>query len=327
MRRREFITLVGGAATWPLAARAQQPRRMRRIGALMSTSEDEEARVEVAAFAQALQLLGWTVGRDVQIDYRWGAGDPDRYRRYAAELIALAPDVLLARGGTTVRVLQRATQTIPIVFVVVTDPVGRGLVASLAHPGGNVTGFAAAEFGLSVKWLQLLKELAPDVTRAAILRDPTTGAGLGQSGAMQGASPIIGVELTAIDLRDAGEIERAVAAFARGSNGGLIIVPNALATVHRELIIGLAARHRLPAVYPYRSFAVSGGLITYGPDEVNQYELAASYVDRILKGERPADLPVQAPTKYETVINLKTAKALGLIVPQNLLARADEVIE
>jgi putative ABC transport system substrate-binding protein len=299
VKRRSFLTLLGGAAAaWPVGAWAQS-ERVRRIGVLMSTSEDEGARVEVAAFAQALQPLGWTGGRNVQIDYRWGAGDPDRYRRYAAELIALAPDVLLARGGTTVTVLQQATHTIPIVFVVVTDPVGRGLVASLAHPGGNITGFAAAEFGLSVKWLQLLKELAPDVTRAAILRDPTTGAGLGQSGAMQGATPITGVELTAIDLRDGAEIERAVAAFARGSNGGLIIVPNALATVHRELIIGLASRHRLPAVYPYRSFAVNGGLITYGPDEVYQYKLAASYVDRILKGDKPADLPVQAPTKYE----------------------------
>jgi len=281
----------------------------------------------VAAFTHALQQLGWTAGRNVQTNYRWGAGDPDRYRKYATELIALAPDVVLARGGTTVGVLQRATRTVPIVFVVATDPVGRGLVASLAHPGGNITGFAAAEFGLSVKWLQLLKELAPNVTRAAILRDPTTGAGLGQSGAMQGASPIIGVELTAIDLHDADEIERAVAAFARGSNGGLIVVPNALAMVHRQLIIMLAARHRLPAVYPYRTFAVSGGLLTYGPDEVHQYGLAAGYVDRILRGEKPADLPVQTPTKYELVINLKTAKALGLDVPATLLARADEIIE
>jgi putative ABC transport system substrate-binding protein len=328
VRRRDFATLLGGAAvTWPLAARAQQGDRVRRIGVLVSTSEDEEARVELAAFMQALQHLGWTVGRNVQIDYRWGAGDPDRYRRYAAELIALGPDVVLARGGTTVGVLQQATHTVPVVFVVATDPVGRGLVASLARPGGNITGFATAEFGLSVKWLELLKQLAPHVTRAAILRDPTTGAGLGQFGAMQGAAPIVGVELSAIDLRDAGEIERAIAVFARGSDGGLIVVPNALAIVHRKLIIMLAARHRLPAVYPFRSFAISGGLVTYGPDEVHQYRLAAGYVDRILKGERPADLPVQTPTKLELVVNLKSAKALGLEIPPTLLARADEVIE
>jgi putative tryptophan/tyrosine transport system substrate-binding protein len=321
MKRRDFITLLGGAmATWPLAARAQQAERMRRIGVLMSASEDEQGQVAVAAFIKALQQLGWTVGRNVQIDYRWGAGDPALYRRYAAELIALAPDVALARGGTTVGVLQQATHTVPIVFVEATDPVGRGLVASLARPGGNTTGFAVAEFGLSVKWLELLKQLAPPVTRAAILRDPTTGAGLGQFGAMQGAASVVGVELSAIDLRDAGEIERAVSAFARGSNGGLIVVPNALAGVHRKLIIMLAARHRLPAVYPYRHFAISGGLISYGPDEVHQYSLAAGYVDRILKGEKPADLPVQTPTKLELVINLKTARALGLTVPLTLQA-------
>jgi putative ABC transport system substrate-binding protein len=328
MKRREFIRLLGGATiAWPVVAHTQQGERVWRIGALMSISEDEQAQVELAAFIQALQQLGWTVGRNVQIDYRWGAGDPGRYRRYAAELITLAPDVLLARGGTTVGVLQQATHTVPVVFVAATDPVGRGLVASLARPGGNITGFAAAEFGLSVKWLELLKELAPNVTRVAILRDPTTGAGLGQFGAMQGAAPVVGVELSAIDLRDGDEIERAVAAFAQGSNGGLIVVPNALAVVHRELIIMLAARHRLPVVYPDRTFAISGGLIAYGPDEVHQYRLAAGYVDRILKGEKPADLPVQTPTKLELVINLKTAKALGLEVPTTLLTRADEVIE
>jgi putative ABC transport system substrate-binding protein len=271
--------------------------------------------------------LGWTVGRNVRIDYRWGGGDAERIRGYAAELVALAPDIILASGGVTMAPLQQATRTVPIVFASVIDPVGAGYVASLARPGGNATGFTQFEYGISGKWLELLKEIAPGVTRAAVLRDPATAAGIGQLGAIQSVSPAFGVEVSPIDVRKAGEIERAVAAFARGSNDGLIVVPAALAIVHRELIITLAARHRLPAVYPLRFFVTSGGLIPYGSDSIDAYLRAAGYVDRILKGEKPADLPVQAPTRYELVINLKTAKALGLDVPATVLARADEVIE
>jgi ABC-type uncharacterized transport system substrate-binding protein len=329
MRRREFITLLGGAvAAWPLAARAQQRQQMRRIGVLMSAAADDpQSAVNAAAFLQRLQELGWTVGRNVQIDYRWGVGDFDRYRRYAAELLALAPDVMLTAGGATTEALQRATRTVPIVFANVADPVGRGLVASLARPGGNVTGFMIAEFSLSVKWLELLKQIAPGVTRAALIRDSATGAGLGQYAAIQGVASSFGVELSPVDLRDTGEIERGITAFARSPNGGLIVASNALATLHRDLIIALAARHRLPAIYPARRFVAAGGLISYAAVATDQYRLAAGYVDRILKGEKPSDLPVQAPTRYETVLNLKTAKALGLQVPDVVLVRADEVIE
>jgi ABC-type uncharacterized transport system substrate-binding protein len=327
--RREFITLVGGAAAaWPIAARAQQGERMRRIGVLMSlTADDPEGQVRLTAFLQGLQQLGWTDGRNVRIDTRWGAGDADRSRGYAAELVALAPDVILASGTSTMGPLLRATRTVPIVFTQVTDPVGAGFVDSLARPGGNATGFTLSEYGISGKWLELLKEIAPRVTRAAVLRDPDMAAGSGQLGAIQSVAPSFGVELSPVNVRDAPEIERAVAAFARGSNGGLIVSASGLAIVHRDLIITLAARHRLPAVYFARYFVTGGGLISYGSDNIDPHRRAAGYVDRILKGEKPADLPVQAPTKYELAINLKTAKALGLEVPPSLLARADGVIE
>ena len=325
MKRREFITLAGGAAAWPLAARAQQGGGMRRIGVLLpATADDPEFQARVAAFVQGLQQLGWTEGRNVRIDIRWGAGDAERIRRYAAELVALAPDVILAAGGATVGPLFQATRTVPIVFTLTPDPVGAGFVDSLAR---NVTGFTNFEFGIGVKWLELLKEIAPRVTRAAVLRDPTIPAGIGEFGAIQAVAPSVGIELRPIDVREAGEIERAVTAFARSSNNGLIVSSNALASVHRNLIVTLAARHRLPAVYPFRFFVTIGGLASYGPDTIDPHHRAAGYVDRILKGENPADLPVQAPTKYELVINLKTAKALGLDVPPTLLARADEVIE
>jgi putative ABC transport system substrate-binding protein len=333
MRRREFISLLGGAAatssvSWPLAARAQQAERTRRIGVLINlAADDPEGQARLTAFVQELRKLGWTDGRNVQIDTRWGAADVDRYRRYAGELIALAPDVILASNTSTVRALQQAARTVPIVFASATDPVGGGLVASLARPGGNVTGFAAFEFGMSGKWLELLKDIAPYVTRAAVIRDPTTTGGVGQLGAIQAVAPSFGVDLSPVDVHDAGEIERAVTGFARGSNGGLIVVSTALASVHRELIITLAVRHRLPAVYASRLFVIGGGLISYGPDLVDQYRRAAGYVDRTLKGEKPADLPVQVPVKYELVINLKTARSLGLDLPPMVLARADEVIE
>ena len=296
MKRREFITLLGGAAAaWPLAARAQQPERMRRIGVLMSlAADDPEGQARVAAFLQGLQQLGWTDGRNVRIDTRWGAGDADRSRKYAAELVALAPDVILASGGSAVGPLLQATRTVPIVFTQTPDPVGAGFVASLARPGGNATGFTMFEYGMSGKWLELLKQIAPGVTRAAVLRDPAIPAGIGQFGAIQAVAPSFGVEVSPIDVRDAAEIERAIAAFARGSNGGLIVTSSGLAPVHRDLIITLAARHRLPAVYSYRYFVTDGGLISYGPDSIDPYRRAAGYVDRILKGEKPADLPVQA---------------------------------
>jgi len=329
MKRREFITLLGGAAVaWPLAARAQQPERMRRIGVLMSVAaNDPEGEARLTAFLQGLQQLGWTDGRNVRIDIRWGAGDPDRYRRYAAELVALAPDVILAASSSALEPLQQATRTAPIVFVTIADPVGAGFVNSLARPGGNATGFSQFEYGVIGKWLELLKEIAPGVTRVAVIRDPTISAGAGQFGAIQTAAPSFGVEVNPVNLRDAGEIERAIAGFALSPNGGLILTAGPLATIHRELIITLAARYKLPAVYFERFFVTGGGLISYGPHLIDQYQRAAGYVDRILKGEKPADLPVQAPTKYELVINLKTAKALGLTVPSTLLARADEVIE
>jgi len=329
MRRRDVITLLGGAAAaWPLAARAQQSDRVRRIGVLIPVAADDaEAKARLAAFRQGLRQLGWIDGRNVQIDTRWSGGDPERIRTHAAELVALTPDVILAAGGVVMGPLLQATRTVPIVFTQTPDPVGAGFVASLARPGGNATGFALFEFGISVKWLELLKEIAPRVTRAAALRDPAIPAGLGQLGAIQGVAPSFGVELSFVDVRDAPEIERAVAAFARHANTGMIVLSSAMAIVHRDLIIALAARHKLPAVYSARYFVTSGGLISYGPDTIEPHRSAAAYVDRILKGEKPADLPVQAPTKYELAINLKTAKALGLELPPTLLARADEVIE
>jgi ABC-type uncharacterized transport system substrate-binding protein len=328
VRRRDFISLLGGAAAaWPLVARAQQGERVQRIGVLMAlAADDPEGQARLSAFVQGLQELGWSVGRNVRIDYRWAVGDTNRYRSYAAELLALAPDVVLAVGSTAMGPLQ-ATRSVPVVFVQVADPVGAGFVESLARPGGNATGFTVFEFGMSAKWLELLKEVAPQVRRAAVLRDATIAAGAGQLGALQSVAPSLGVELRPVAVRDAGEIERTVTAFARESNGGLIVVAGAGVATNRELIIRLAARYRLPAVYPYRYYVASGGLMSYGPDNIDQYRRAAGYVDRILKGEKPADLPVQAPTKYELVINLKTAKALGLEIPPTLLARADEVIE
>jgi len=329
MRRREFITLVGGSAvTWPLAAGAQQSGKLRRIGVLMNASaEDPLGQACSAAFAQGLQQLGWEVGRNVQIDYRWGGGDNERYRKYAIELIALSPDVILATANSIVGYLQQASRTVPIVFVTTIDPVGSGLVASLARPGGNATGFTNQEYGMSAKWLELLKQIAPRLTRVAVMRDPSLTSGTGLLAAIQAVAPSFGVELFPIDVRDPGQIERGIATFARGSNEGLIVASSPLAQIHRELIISLAARKGLPAVYPFRYFATSGGLITYGPNTIDPYRRAAGYVDRILKGEKPAELPVQAPTKFELVINLKTANALGLGIPTTLLASADEVIE
>jgi putative ABC transport system substrate-binding protein len=329
MKRREFISLLGGAAAaWPLAVRAQQGERVRRIGVLMNlAADDPEAPARLAAFAQGLGEFGWNVGRNVRIDYRWGAGDAERIGKEAAELVALAPDVILSSGSPSVAALQRATGSVPIVFVQVVDPVGSGFVESLARPGGNITGFSVFEYGISGKWLELLKEIAPRVTQVAVLRDLALASGSGQLGAIQSVAPSLGVELRPIGVGDAGAIERAVAAFARSANGGVIVTGSTLTTVHRELIVTLAARHRLPAVYPFRFFVAAGGLISYGPNSVDPYRRSARYVDRILKGEKPADLPVQAPTKYELVINLKAAKVLGLTVPETLLARADEVIE
>jgi len=329
LSRREFITLLGGAAVaWPLGAHAQQGERMRRIGVLMpSAADDPEYQARMTAFLQELAQLGWLDGRNVRIDTRWAVADADRIRKYATELVALAPDVILAPGSATTGPLLQATRTIPIVFATIPDPVGAGFVESLARPGGNATGFIAFEYGLSAKWLELLKQIAPGVTRAAVLRDPAVASGTGQFGAIQSVAPSFGVELSPVGVRDAAEIERGVTAFARGSNGGLIVTGSALTAVHRALIVALAARHRLPAVYPGRYHVTGGGLISYGPDRVDQYRQAAGYVGRILKGEKPADLPVQAPTKYELVINLKTAMALGIEVPATLLARADEVIE
>ena len=329
MRRRDFITLIGGAATaWPLTARAQQGERMRRIGVLTNlVADDPEAQARVGAFLQGLQELGWAVGRNMRIEYRWGAGDADRTRGYAAELVALAPDVILTSGASALAPLLQATRSVPVVFAQVPDPVGAGFVNSLARPGGNTTGFITYEYGLSGKWLELLTQIAPSVTRAAVIRDPAVSAGTGQWGAIQAVAPSVRVLVSPVNVRDAGEIERDVAAFARDSNSGLIVTSSPSAGLHRDLIVMLAARHRLPAVYYQRGFVTGGGLISYGPDFIDQYRRAAAYVDRILKGEKPADLPVQAPTKYETVINLKTAKTLDLDVPPSVLARADEVIE
>jgi putative ABC transport system substrate-binding protein len=327
LKRREFITLIGGAAAaWPLSARAQQPDRMRRIGVLMHLPADDAAgQARIAAFVQALQQLGWSDGRNLRIDYRWAAGDTGRFHRYADELVALTPDVILAAATPSVQALQQATRTVPIVFAVVADPVGAGFVDSLARPGGNATGFTPFEYGISGKWLELLKEIAPRVTRVAVLRDLTIG--LGQLGAIQSVAPSLGVDLMPIRLDDAGQIERTIAAFARSPNGGLIVTASTSALIHRELIITLAARNKLPAVYYERYFVAAGGLMSYGPDFIDEFRSAASYVDRILRGEKPADLPVQAPTKHELMINLNAAKALGLDVPPMLLARADKVIE
>jgi putative tryptophan/tyrosine transport system substrate-binding protein len=329
VKRREFITLLGCAAAWPLPARAQQREQVRRIGVLVSAVEGDPKQLEyITAFAQGLAELGWTVGRNVRIEYRWGAGDLDRFRRYAAELVALSPDVVLASAGSIVGAFQQASRTVPIVFVTTIDPVGGGWVESLSRPGTNATGFASYEFSMSGKWLELLKEIAPGVKRVAVIRDPSVPAGSGGLAAIQTVAPSLSVELTPVGVRDAGEIERAITTFARGPNGGLIMVgPPSSVQRHNDLIVALAARHRLPAIYPSRFFVISGGLMSYAPDRVDQYRRAASYVDRILKGEKPADLPVQAPTKYELAINLKTAKALGLAVPLPLLGRADEVIE
>jgi putative ABC transport system substrate-binding protein len=332
MRRREFITLLGGVAAssaWPRAARAQQAERVRHIGVLAggAVASDADTQERNAAFAQALQQLGWTDGRNVRIDYRYGLGNAANVRKYAAELVALAPDVVLVSGASALAPLLQATRALPIVFVAVADPVGAGFVESMARPGGNATGFIQFEYSLSAKWLELLKEIAPGVTRAAVLRDPAITAGVGQFAVIQSVASSIGLDVAPVNLRDAGEIERAVTAFARSPNGGLVVTASALSIVHSAPILALAAQHKLPAVYSRRSFVAAGGLISYGVDPLDQVRRAAGYVDRILKGEKPADLPVQAPTKYELVINLKTAKALGLDVPQALLARADEVIE
>src|SRR5215510_1522210 len=331
MRRREFIKVIAGsAAAWPLAAFAQQSERVRRIGVLAGAgldADDLDLQARIGAFEDGLKQLGWTNGQNVRIDIRVGAGDPERLRRSADELVALAPDVILATGASAIAPLLKATRTVPIVFTNVVDPVGAGFVDSLARPGGNVTGFVSFEYGLSVKWLEVLKEIAPRVTRVAVIRDPNISAGTGQFGAIQGAAASLGLELTAVNPREASEIERAIAAFARTPNGGLITTSSALAIVHRDLIIGLAAKHKLPAVYHRRVFPASGGLVSYGPDVIDLSRRAAGYVDRILKGEKAADLPVQGPTKYELVINLKTARAIDLSVPRSLLERADEVIE
>jgi ABC-type uncharacterized transport system substrate-binding protein len=329
LRRREFISLLGGAAVaWPLAARGQQPDRVRRIGVLMAmTADDPESPARLAAFAQGLQQSGWTIGQNVRVDYRWSGGNADSMRKYATELVALAPDVILAHSSAAVASLLQATRTVPIVFTAVSDPVGAGYVDSLARPGGNATGFLLWEYSIAGKWLELLKEIAPRVTRVAVLRESAIAAGPGQFGVIQAVAPSLGVELRPLDVRDAGEIERGITAFAQGANGGLVVTGSPGALFHRGLIVALATRHQLPAVYFGRYLVTGGGLISYGPDFDDVFRRPAGYVDRILRGEKPADLPVQAPTKYELVINLKTAKALGLTVPDSLLARADEVIE
>jgi putative tryptophan/tyrosine transport system substrate-binding protein len=328
MKRREFITLLGGATlAWPLAARAQQSERVRRIGVLTAfTAQDSESKARISAFRQGLQESGWTDGHNVRIDIRWAAGEADRYRGYAAELVALTPDVILANGGPALRPLQQATRTVPIVFVNVADPVAAGFVASLARPGGNITGFTQSEYTLSSKRMELLKEIVPRVMRVAVIRDPSDPGSIGQFAAIQAVAVPLGVELIPVDVSDASQIEHAIIEFAHEANRGLILTPSGSGVRH-SLITTLAERYRIPAIYPFRYQVTDGGLISYGPDIVDQYRRAAGYVDRILKGEKPADLPVQAPTKYELVINLKTAKSLGIEVPPTLLARADEVIE
>jgi putative ABC transport system substrate-binding protein len=327
--RREVITLISGAAAaWPVAARAQRPDRMRRIGVLMHlAADDAEGQRRIGVFLQGLQEAGWAVGRNVDIDVRWAAGEADRFHRYAVELIALMPDVVLASATPSIKAVQQVTRNVPIVFVLAPDPVGSGIVDSLSHPGGNTTGFTSNEFGLSVKWLELLKQVAPNISRVAVLRDPANSAGIGQFGAIQGAAPLVGVEVSPIGVDDVEQIERGITAFARTPNGGLIVLAQPRTLVHRGSIIKFATEHQLPAVYNSRLFTVGGGLISYGGNILDQYRGAAEYVDRILKGAKPTDLPVQAPTKYELVINLRTAKTLGLTVPDTLLVRADEVIE
>jgi putative tryptophan/tyrosine transport system substrate-binding protein len=328
MRRRDFIALLAGAVAWPFAARAQQGEPMRRIGVFMNYAEDDpQSQARIAAFRQGLQELGWTAGRNVHIDYRWGVGDADRNRQNAAELVALAPDVLVASGSAVTAALQQATRTVPIVFANVFDPVGAGFVTSMARPGGNATGFTPFEYGMSGKWLELLKQIAPGVRRVAVLQNPIVASRSGQLGAIETLAPSFRVELSALAVRDADEIERAITAFARVPNGGLIIVGAPSLAIYRDPIVALAAQHRLPAVYPYRLYVAGGGLISYGPDLVVPFRRAAGCVDRILKGEKPADLPVQAPAKYELAINLKTAKALGLTIPESLQLRADEAIK
>ena len=330
MQRRDFLGVLGGAAAWPFVARAQQTDQVRRVAVLLNlAADDPESSKEMTAFLGGLQERGWTLGGNLQVEYRWTGNDPDeRIRKLATELVALVPDVMLAAGGTAVGALQQVTRTVPIVFVEAADPVNRGLVASLARPGGNTTGFTQFEFTIAGKWLELLKQIAPNVKRAAVIRDPSQSSGIGLFTAIQAMAPSLGVEVSPVDARnDVREIERAITLLARDSNSGMIMTPTGKARHHREPIINLAARHKLPAVYPYRYYVTDGGLISYGPDVVDQYRRAAGYVDRILKGEKPADMPVQAPTKFELAINLKTAKALGLTIPSSVLARADEVIE
>jgi putative ABC transport system substrate-binding protein len=328
MKRRDFIAFLGGAAAaWPLAVRAQQPERVRLICMLNALeSDDPEAQARIAVLEQTLQQLGWVVGRNLKIEIRQIGSDVDRLRSYAAELVALAPDVIFTIGSVAVGPLQQATRTIPIVFVNAPDPVGAGFVQSMAHPGENITGFSNFEYSMSGKWAELLKQIAPNVTRALVLRDPTSAAGIGQFAAIRSVAQSFGVELTPVNVRDTDEIERNVAAFARSGDGGMIVTSGGTGS-RRKLIIGLASRHKLPSVYPYRYYAVDGGLVTYGPNTLDPVRRAAGYVDRILKGEKPADMPVQAPTKYELIINLKTARTLGLTIPQSLLVTADEVIE
>jgi putative ABC transport system substrate-binding protein len=329
VKRREFITLLGGAAaSWPFPMWARQAGQMRRVGVLLNFPvDDPEGRTRLGAFLKGLEELGWTDGRNVRIDIRWAADDPARYRQYATELVALAPDVIMASASPSVASVQQVSRAVPIVFANVVDPVGAGFVASLARPGGNATGFTLFEYALSAKWLELLKEIAPHMTRAAVLRDPALAAEIGQLAAIQSVAPSLRVELTPIDLRDPGQIERDITAFAREPNGGLIVTLSPWGATHHELIISLATRYRLPNVFAFRYCPATGGLASYGPDSTDEYKRAADYVDRILKGEKPPDLPVQTPTRYELVINLKTAKALGLDVPTSLLVRADEVIE
>jgi putative ABC transport system substrate-binding protein len=328
VRRREFITLLGGAAAWPLAARAQQGERVRLVGVLMNLGADDvEGQARLSALRHWLQELGWTEGRNIRIEPRWAAGNLSDARRYAAELVDLSPDVVFASAGFAARPLREATRSVPIVFVNVIDPVGSGIVESLAHPGGNATGFTQFDYGMSGKWLELLKEISPGIKRVAVIRDARVDTGIGQLAALQSVAPALGIELRPIGVRDAAEIERAFASLTQGPRSGLIVVGGAVAAVHRDSIVSSATRHRLPAVYPFRYFVSSGGLISYGPDAIDASRRAAGYVDRILKGENPANLPVQMPTKYELVINLPTARALGLEVPPTLLARADEVIE
>jgi putative ABC transport system substrate-binding protein len=328
MRRREFILALGGAAAWSLVAHAEEDERLRRVGVLMPlAADDPEAQTRLGAFLQGLQQLGWTIGRNLQVDVRWGEGNVAVMRKYAAELVALTPDVLVGAGTAPAGPLLEATRTVPIVFVHAVDPVGAGFVASLARPGGNATGFVQFEYEISGKWLELLKQIAPGLTRAAVIRDASVSSGIGQFGAIQSAARSLQVEVIPINVRDESDIEHDLSAFARSSNGGLIVTASAAAAVHKDFIVTAAARHKLSAVYYDRNFASAGGLVSYGPDLVDQYRHAAGYVDRILRGEKPADLPVQAPTKYELVINLKAAKALGLEIPAALLATADKVIE